>query len=224
MYYYLVLREIRLESSQIRTMVNFHFSPESPDEEYFSNVQTLNALPEETFKEVVDLCFDHLSAERTEELNASVVALARKAGMKATVFQPSFVSLLVFVNGCTRYNLTAEQVKDDLGELGLEGEKSAVVLEAWGARSDDLYDAAVDQTLRVNELVDMEWSFGVASSTNEVKKVGSAFLRVKFVFDKGGKTETVHMEMSLPQFYEFLHEMEKARAGLTTNNGASGSS
>ena len=29
-----------------------------------------------------------------------------------------------------------------------------------------------------------------------------------------GKLETICMELSLPQFYKFLHEMEKAKASM----------
>ena len=38
---------------------------------------------------------------------------------------------------------------------------------------------------------------------------------MKLVLDAGGgRTEKIHMELPLPQFYAFMHEMEKAKAGL----------
>ncbi len=43
-------------------------------------------------------------------------------------------------------------------------------------------------------------------------QIGSTFLQLKMVVDKGaGRTEDVFMELSLPQFYDFLSQMEKAR-------------
>jgi COMM domain containing 7 len=197
-------------------MVNFHFSPETPDEEYLASVQILNRLPAEAFSSLVTLGYDHLAAETTVELAETIGTLSQQHSIKPTILQSTLVSFLVFLTGCTKYNLSSEQMKEDLSELGISEERIPEILEKWAARTDDLYDVAVNQTLRVNELVDMEWSFGVVSSCKEVKKLGSTFLRVKFVFNKGGKTQTVYMEMTLPQFYEFIHELEKARANLAS--------
>ena len=45
-----------------------------------------------------------------------------------------------------------------------------------------------------------------------VAQIGSTFLQLKMVVDKGaGVTEDVFMELSLPQFYDFLSQMEKAK-------------
>lgn len=67
----------------------------------------------------------------------------------------------------------------------------------------------------INQLVDMEWKFGVTAASSELKKVGNSFLQLKLVVNKGNEqTEEIFMELSLPQFYTFLHEMEKAKANL----------
>lgn len=69
--------------------------------------------------------------------------------------------------------------------------------------------------MNVNQLVDIEWKSGISVSTSEIGKVGSAFLQLKLVLDKGNNTfEDVYMELSLPQFYEFLREMQKAKSNL----------
>uniref|UniRef100_A0A8C9TTC2 COMM domain containing 7 n=1 Tax=Scleropages formosus TaxID=113540 RepID=A0A8C9TTC2_SCLFO len=73
---------------------------------------------------------------------------------------------------------------------------------------------AVGQTLMVNQLVDMEWKFGVTVGTSELQKVGNIFLQLKLVIRKGNSTENVYMELTLPQFYNFLHEMERAKASI----------
>ena len=49
--------------------------------------------------------------------------------------------------------------------------------------------------------------------SNDLEAVGATFLQLKLVIDKGaGDTEDVHMELTLPQFYEFLGQMEKAKS------------
>ncbi len=73
----------------------------------------------------------------------------------------------------------------------------------------------VGQTFMINKLVDMEWKFGVTAASSEIKKLGNSFLQLKLVVSKGNDaTEDIFMEMSLPQFYTFLHEMERAKTNL----------
>uniref|UniRef100_A0A667YIW9 COMM domain containing 7 n=1 Tax=Myripristis murdjan TaxID=586833 RepID=A0A667YIW9_9TELE len=84
----------------------------------------------------------------------------------------------------------------------------------WALHYAVLSRQAVGQTLMVNQLVDMEWKFGVTVGTSEIQKVGNIFLQLKLVVRKGNSTENVYMELTLPQFYNFLHEMERAKASM----------
>jgi hypothetical protein len=45
----------------------------------------------------------------------------------------------------------------------------------------------------ISQLVDMEWKFGVSSSSNHIDKLGNLFLQLKLVYSKGGKLETKFM-------------------------------
>lgn len=91
-------------------------------------------------------------------------------------------------------------------------EESAFVLQkCWASSRDSLATASVRTTIMANELVDMEWKFGVTAASNELAQVGSTFLHLKLVIDKGGHREDVFVELTLPQFYEFLADMEKAK-------------
>jgi len=57
----------------------------------------------------------------------------------------------------------------------------------------------------------MEWKFGVTASSSELSHLGQCFLQLKLVLNKGGKKENVLMELTLPQFYKFLAQMEAAK-------------
>lgn len=71
------------------------------------------------------------------------------------------------------------------------------------------------QVFNINQLIDMDWKFAVTAGTSDMNQVGHSFLQLKLVLDKGNKElENVCLELTLPQFYSFLHEMEKAKASL----------
>jgi len=124
-------------------------------------------------------------------------------------------SLLIVLTGCLKLSLDACLVKEDLLALGLSEEKTTFFTDRWKENQSSMTRGALSQTLMINQLVDMEWKFGVAAASSELSKVGSTFLQLKLVLDKGGQNrENVYMELTLPQFYSFLHEMEKAKSSL----------
>lgn len=66
-----------------------------------------------------------------------------------------------------------------------------------------------------SKIVDVDWKFGVTASTSEEDKVGTSYLHLKITTESSNKQlNHVYLEMSLPQFYSFLHELEKAKASL----------
>ena len=49
----------------------------------------------------------------------------------------------------------------------------------------------------MNEVLDMEWRFGVTAATDEVANCGSSYLQLRLVLDKGnGRTQTTDMGSS----------------------------
>ncbi|KAE8746370.1 hypothetical protein FOCC_FOCC006865 [Frankliniella occidentalis] len=70
-------------------------------------------------------------------------------------------------------------------------------------------------SIEMNKVVDVDWKFGVTASTSEEDKVGTSYLHLKITVESGDKQhKNVYLEMTLPQFYSFLHELEKAKASL----------
>uniref|UniRef100_A0A3P9Q5V0 COMM domain containing 7 n=1 Tax=Poecilia reticulata TaxID=8081 RepID=A0A3P9Q5V0_POERE len=150
--------------------------------------------------------------EQTDRFMQQLTEFAGEHGLSAGPLRNLMKSVLLVPQGALKKNLTTEQVKEDLLTLGLNEEKAAHFSSQWGQHYAALSRLAVGQTLMVNQLVDMEWKFGVTVGTSEIQKVGNIFLQLKLVVRKGNSTENVFMELTLPQFYNFLHEMERAKA------------
>jgi hypothetical protein len=111
--------------------------------------------------------------------------------------------------------VSAAHVKEDLVALGMGDAHAGMVAGKWKANFLRLSRSVMGHTLIVNEVSDMKWRFGVTTANTARDKVGAAFMQFNFVLDKGaGVKENVHMEMTLPQFYEFVHQMETAKQHL----------
>eukprot|EP01094_Clydonella_sp_ATCC50884_P029307 TRINITY_DN9132_c0_g1_i1.p1 TRINITY_DN9132_c0_g1~~TRINITY_DN9132_c0_g1_i1.p1 ORF type:complete len:201 (-),score=80.93 TRINITY_DN9132_c0_g1_i1:74-676(-) len=192
---------------------SYHFSPaEAPDEQMFTDLQKLNAFEEELLMDFVDVVFSFLAGKAS--LADGVSAFAESNGVNEAKLKGTVKALLHFLRGGIRNNCTPKHLAEDLIALGLSKEKAIVIVRAWKAESASLSKSTIQQTLTVNEVIDMEWRFGVTAANEELNSVGSAYLQLRLVLDKGNGTETVHMELTLPQFYKFLNEMEKAKAQM----------
>eukprot|EP00456_Euglypha_rotunda_P002345 TRINITY_DN10450_c0_g1_i11.p1 TRINITY_DN10450_c0_g1~~TRINITY_DN10450_c0_g1_i11.p1 ORF type:complete len:160 (-),score=20.02 TRINITY_DN10450_c0_g1_i11:127-606(-) len=147
---------------------------------------------------------------------------ATELGVKEKALQGVVNGILYFFNQCLRKNMAPSHVKDDLVLLGLDEPKAEILAEKWKEQYTALNQSMVAKTFKVNELVDLDWKFGVTAASSELNKVGSCFLQLRLVLEKGGKKESVLMELTLPQFYQFLQQMEAAKrqADLATTSTA----
>uniref|UniRef100_A0AAZ3RFR7 COMM domain-containing protein n=2 Tax=Oncorhynchus TaxID=8016 RepID=A0AAZ3RFR7_ONCTS len=152
--------------------------------------------------------------EQADRFLHQLSEFAGENGMSAGPLRNLMKSLLLLPHGSLKKNLTEDQVKEDLLTLGVSEDKADHFSQQWSLHYPVLSRLAVGQTLMVNQLVDMEWKFGVTVGTSELQKVGNTFLQLKLVIRKGNSTENVYMELTLPQFYNFLHEMERAKASM----------
>ncbi|CAI5648911.1 COMM domain-containing protein 7 isoform X2 [Oreochromis aureus] len=194
--------------------MQLHFTKDVLPDSVGTDFQNLNKLNEQ-FHRLIEILFQFLlEPKEAERFMQQLTEFAGEHGMSAGPLRNLMKSVLLVPQGALKKNLTGEQIKEDLLTLGLSEEKSAHFSLQWAEHYAALTRLAVGQTLMVNQLVDMEWKFGVTVGTSEIQKLGTVFLQLKLVVRKGNSTENVYMELTLPQFYNFLHEMERAKASM----------
>ncbi|XP_019855833.1 PREDICTED: COMM domain-containing protein 7-like [Amphimedon queenslandica] len=192
-----------------------HFSGEAVEDQFYTDFGNLNKLQDEKFQTLMVLVFEFLASPQTSsQFISNLEKFASDNGLGSGALKNLIKTVLVFFKAALKRNLPPTQLKEDLLQLGLSEEKGSWVAAQWKTNLGTFSKIAVGQSLTVNQLVDMEWRFGVTAADSEMKKVGNTYLQLKLVLDKGIKTEEVFMELTLPQFYSFLHEMEKAKAGI----------
>uniref|UniRef100_A0AAR2L6U0 COMM domain-containing protein n=1 Tax=Pygocentrus nattereri TaxID=42514 RepID=A0AAR2L6U0_PYGNA len=186
-------------------MLQLHFTNDALPDSVSNDFQTLNKFSEQQFVSLTELLYQFLlEPKESERFLAQLSEFAGEHSMGAGPLRGLMKSILLLPHGALKKNLTAEQVKEDMLSLGLNEDKAIHFSDQWRVHYPILSRLAVGQTLMVNQLVDMEWKFG-----------GFFYpLQLKLVVRKGNTTENVYMELTLPQFYNFLHEMERAKASM----------
>ena len=189
-------------------------------EDVVKELAALEGLSPEQLQGLVTNVITFLSRPETFDISGAVEAFAAEHGIRNLAkLKVLFGAALKFFRECVRNNLSHTNVAAELQKVGLAADKSVSIGKAWRKSSGGMSKAAMKQTVMMNELVDMQWKFGVTASSDDAAQIGSTFLQLKLVLDKGsGSLETHYMELTLPQFYEFIHEMEKAKASLDAFN------
>ncbi|XP_028309411.1 COMM domain-containing protein 7 isoform X2 [Gouania willdenowi] len=178
-----------------------------------ADFQNLNKFNEQQFHRLEEILFQFLlEPKETERFVQHLSEFAGDHGMSFGPLRNLMKSVLLVPQGALKRNLTAEQIKEDLLTLGLSEDKATSFSQQWDQNRSALSQLVIRHTLMVNQLLDMEWKFGVTVGTSEIHKVGNIFLQLKFVVRKGNSTENIFTELTLPQFYNFLHEMERVKA------------
>ncbi|TRY89873.1 hypothetical protein DNTS_030351, partial [Danionella cerebrum] len=186
------------EAANTETMLQLHFTNDALPDNVSIDFQNLNKFSEPQFVSLTEILYTFLlEPKESENFLHQLTEFAGENGMSAGPLRALMKSVLLLPHGALKRNLSAEQVKGDLLSLGLNEDKASHFSDQWRVHYPALTRLAVGQTLMVNQLVDMEWKFGVTVGTSEIQKTGNIFLQVK---------------LTLPQFYNFLHEMERAKA------------
>ena len=122
-------------------------------------------------------------------------------------------ALAVFREAARR-GLTADQLEAELCSAGLSEALSAAAGRSWSLLGAEAHRALSASAIDASRLVDAEWTFGVTASSSEHAAVGTTYVQLRLAVAGASGLEYEHMELSLPRFYEFVHDLERAKAQL----------
>jgi len=185
---------------------------EQPQPQLYTDVQNLNAFGNEQLTEFTKITLSFLAQQ--EDSRSRMEAFAAAQGVNLRALENTVQGILYFFSEALKRSLKQDDVKSDLEKLGLESARAELLAQSYQREFATLSSTLVSSTFKVNQLVDMEWKFGVTAGTSELSEVGTCFLQVKLVLNRNGKKENVLFEMSLPQFYSFLANMQKAALAI----------
>jgi COMM domain containing 7 len=78
--------------------------------------------------------------------------------------------ILILIVGM-REGWSAEQLEISASSLGLTERTGLAMRESWQLHSNELTSSLLSKIVSANQLVDVDWSFGVTASTEDCDKV-----------------------------------------------------
>jgi len=195
-------------------MSGFHFTSIAPPAQLVRDVQSLSSWPPSALEAFGPVLAAFLGQHRhQEELLAQFSAQHATLAAQA---RPCLTSLLHFFSSSMKVGAAggaaqlSQHVRADLLSLGLDAERADLLASHCLSSLSEVSSRALAKTLSVAQLVDINWKFGVSAASSEQDKMGSCFLQLRLTIDRGTGNENVLMELSLPQFYQFLQQMQLA--------------
>ena len=193
-------------------MAHFYFSMGSVDDNFITAFTNLNRFEEPGFSELLQMILAFLSSPNEgQQLLAKLEKFSDNFKVPLPSLQLIVKAVLLFLRGCLKRSLPISQISEDLSNLGLDQERISNLAQKWTDSFTIISNVNQQRVLTIRQLTDLEWRFGVTTGNSLFNRVGQIFLQMKFKVISG---EIITIELSIEQFYSFLHEMEKARASI----------
>ena len=172
-------------------------------------LQSLYEIPHPELIQLIQLAVNYLrkpGAEPSMFTEAlSEVQLPPKARETAAT------AILLYFQLASKRLLTRDKIQEDLHKLDFPEEAVQFAGEIWENQKDAVTLRALSQMASCDDLLDMEWKFGVTTSDSIVENKGECFIQLKLIFGQDKGTREVNFEMSPKEFYEFYGELEKIK-------------
>jgi len=195
-------------------MASFHFSNDVPPST-LDNLQRLSQFTVPLITSFTSLMLEFLATSNAAGLIDALKGFSGTHGVGIAVLRNLAQAYLALLKSAFQNNLSSTQLAEDLTHLEWPPESVTAVCRLWKTKKLSLSTSSLGNTLMVNKLILPEWRFGITTGNKELREVGNTFLQLKLILDRGdGKTKEEYVELSLPQFYEFVATMEKAKAQM----------
>jgi len=185
--------------------------------ETYEAVQVLGSFPANLLEELIEVVLRGLEGEAPIPVLLEEYAEAHNVKKMETLTSISNM-LEAFFRGSVQHGSSLKVVAEDLKKLGAKDAVIQAVGVLWKEHLPALSHSFAEASLEVNKLEDVEWRFGVAAGSSDKAISGAAFIEMKLKIRQGDESVVRYMELSLPQFYEFVHQMERAKAVLEANS------
>jgi hypothetical protein len=123
------------------------------------------------------------------------------------------ISIVIYV--AIKDGLSVAELSNRCKSMEISPSLTNPILQTWQNNSSAIAMSLLSKTLKANQLVDLDWNFGVTAATDDCNHMSKTFLQLKFTIDNGEEgLKNIFLELSLEQFYNFLSQMKSCKSYL----------
>mmetsp|Transcript_30081 Transcript_30081/g.66574 ORF Transcript_30081/g.66574 Transcript_30081/m.66574 type:complete len:199 (-) Transcript_30081:41-637(-) len=174
-------------------------------------IQPIAAFDQEKVFSLCDVVLSFLIAPTSSDFQSELQKFSNENDISPAVLKSVSHGLLIFFQEAMRSGCSAADFEDKCASLGLQDLAVEAMSRLWKRRAVQVATSLMSRALTNNQLVDMDWTFGVTSASDDCDHVGKTYLQLKLTLSHG---PPVLLELTLDQFYQFLASMEKCKSYL----------
>jgi len=200
-------------------------------------LSVLNDFDVENFDNLVKISLIFVVEKKSDVFQKDIELFSEQFTGDKLALRAALKALIIFLDEGLRNAWNVSQIDAHCVNAGLDKERTSLLLFHWRSQSQRLSERVLSSVLTTNQLVDVEWSFGVTCATEDCDEVSQTFVQLRLVVEEGvpgagigtgtgavlrqlrPKRKTVLMELTVEQFYAVLAQLESARAYLSLVTG-----
>lgn len=139
--------------------------------------------------------------------------IAQTSGVKLSILRGAMGEMVMNYDLARRNGWAPPKLSSHLSLNQCPESVVTIAAQVYGDNQGRITAASLSKTLKANQLVDMDWVFGVTASSDSCDEIGKTFLQLKLTFEQevSGGGKSMHLEMSVEQFFAFLSSMEQCK-------------
>ena len=157
-----------------------------------SDLKGLNALSDSQLQQLFSVAVASLEG-RSEEAEAELLSFALEHAVNERPLRVCLSSLLFVLSGCLHRSLSADVLQEELTRLQLSAAAASSLSGLWRPAAVRLSGRLSSGVLSVNEVRELQWSFGVTAASSQLDRVGATFLQLRLSIDRGTHMQAVLM-------------------------------
>ena len=189
--------------------------PRSDAIELYADILQLNNITDdEIIKELIAICVDFLIDGTNSDFQEKLTNFGSKRSMSINVLKLIVRSLLLLLQEGMKDGVTLIELEKRCNSYNILPRLTTLIIDIWSKRTKEIVHHLITRTVTSNELVDLDWTFGVTASTDDCDQIGKTFLHLKLTLDTSTGIKPIFLELSLDQFYNLLGKLSKCKAHI----------
>ena len=183
--------------------------------ELYADIVQLNDITDdEAIKELIAICVDFLVDGTNADFQEKLTIFGSNRAMSINFLKAIVRSLLLLLQESMKDGVTLVELEKKCNVYNILPRLTSLILDVWSRRSKQIVHNLIARTVTSNELVDLDWTFGVTASTDDCDQIGKTFLHLKLTLNTSSGIKVIFLELSLDQFYNLLGKLSKCKAHI----------
>ena len=141
------------------------------DEVLSRDLSNLQSLSPEQLEGLMELVISFLIDAKGSGFQEKLGVYAETHGMGGAALKTIVRASLLFLQRGVRAGWVTEQVTEACAGMGLSPEVAEVISRCWAQQSSNLTSSLLSKIVSANQLMDVDWSFGVTAATDDSDQV-----------------------------------------------------